>query len=220
MASDTELLERWRAGDREAGTNLFERYYQRVERFFVNKVPDAGTEIRDLVQETFMALVKNRDRVAPGKFRSYLFSVAYKQSQGYLRARYRRGGKLVAIDDASQISVHDVSPGPVSVLCKREEQRLLLEGLRRIPLADQTLLELFYWETLSTEEIAAVLGIPRGTVKSRLRTARGKLEEAITAIAASDEVLRSTLSDLDGWAERCRQLLDRDDDGSDGEEDP
>src|SRR5262249_7225174 len=58
--SDGELLERWRAGDTRSGEALFERYYDMVERFFLNKV--AGS-VKDLVQETFMRCVESRERI-------------------------------------------------------------------------------------------------------------------------------------------------------------
>ncbi len=210
MSSDAELLQRWREGERKAGATLFERYYTQVERFFVNKVLDASTEIRDLVQETFTALVQNRDRIEDaGKVHSYVLSVAYKVFQNHLRKKYRNS-IYREIEDFNEIAICDLASGPSSLLCQRQEQRLLLEGLRRIPVPDQTLLELFYWEGVNTAEIALTLGIPRGTVKSRLRSARNKLERAISTIAESAEVLKSTLSDLDAWAQRCRRLLGRD----------
>ncbi len=207
MVSDAELLQRWRNGDRKAGAELFGRYYTTVERFFMNKVPDASTEIRDLVQETFMALVESRDRIEHvERFHTYVFSVAYKLFQNHLRKKYRRGSRE-RLYDFDNLSVHDVSASPRSLLGKHEEQRILLEGLRRIPVSDQTLLELYYWEDVNTAEIAVVLGIPRGTVKSRLRSARRRLEQTIRTITESAEVLENTLSDLDVWARRCRQLL-------------
>jgi RNA polymerase sigma-70 factor (ECF subfamily) len=205
MSSDVELLTRWRAGDREAGEMLFERYYQHVERFFVNKV---GAEIRDLVQDTFAALVKNQARVEEGRrFRSYLFSVAYHVLNDHLRDKYRRAAHEEV--DIAELSSQALSPSPSTALAERDEQRLLLEGLRRIPLADQSLLELFYWEDLTTTDIAAILDIPRGTVKSRLKSARERLEQALRQLSDSDEVLASTLSGLETWARQCRVLLGR-----------
>jgi RNA polymerase sigma-70 factor (ECF subfamily) len=205
MSSDAELLTRWRAGDRAAGEALFERYYQHVERFFVNKV---GAEIRDLVQDTFAALVKNQARLQDGhRFRSYLFSVAYNVLNDHLRDRYRRAAHGEV--DITELSAHALSPSPSTALAERDEQRLLLEGLRRIPVADQSLLELFYWENLTTVDIAAVLAIPRNTVKSRLKSARERLEQVLRQLSDSDEVLASTLSGLETWARKCRVLLGR-----------
>jgi RNA polymerase sigma-70 factor (ECF subfamily) len=196
---DAALLQRWRDGDRAAGTALFERYYRPVERFFLNKVTG---EIRDLVQETFAGLVAGRDRLRdPDRFRPYLFSIAYNVLRAHLRARYRRGTPV----DLDHISTHDLDPGPGSMLVDKREQRLLLEGLRTIPIADQTLLELYYWEDAQTADIADVLGIPRGTVKSRLRAARKRLEAELARLAASPEVLASTLSGLETWARKCRE---------------
>ncbi|HWN66953.1 MAG TPA: RNA polymerase subunit sigma, partial [Haliangium sp.] len=60
MQSDAELLDRWRQGDRNAGKELVERYYEALETFFVNKIP-AG--VGDLVQETFERCLKARERI-------------------------------------------------------------------------------------------------------------------------------------------------------------
>lgn len=198
--SDAELLTRWRSGDAAAGEELFDRYYAPLERFFLNKV---SSGIGDLVQETMKKCLAARDRVDADKFRSYLFSIAYNTLYSHLRARQRHGEEI----DIDAISIATIAPGPSSVLAHKREQRLLLEGLRRIPVADQVILELHYWESLDTAGIAAVLGRPRNTIKGQLQRARKRLEDEITQIADSAEVLRSTLSDLDGWAAQCQRLM-------------
>lgn len=201
--SDAELLERWRQGNREAGKVLFARYYDSLERFFVNKVQ---TGIGDLVQETFRMCLEARDRIEDAsKFRPYLFSIAFNVLRGHFRRKARRGTEV----ELEETCVQELAPGPCSVLVEREEQRLLLEALRSIPLHDQLILELLYWESLKVEDIAKVLGVPEGTVKSRLYRARERLEQAMRALASSDEVLRSTLADLDDWARQCRHQLGR-----------
>ncbi len=68
---------------------------------------------------------------------------------------------------------------PSSVAAARQEHELLLLALQQVPVDDQTLLELFYWEALSGPEIAAVLEISAGAVRVRLHRARGKLQDAI-----------------------------------------
>lgn len=201
--SDDKLLARWRQGEREAGKALFERYYEILERFFANKIPEG---ISDLVQETFRLCLEARDHIAdPSKFRSYLFSVAYNVLRGHFRKKGRRGTEV----DLAEAPVEALLPGACSVLVAREEQRLLLEALRRIPANDQFILELQYWEELKVDEMADILKVPTGTVKSRLSTARGRLRAAIQALASSPEVLESTLADLDAWARQCRRALGR-----------
>ncbi|HWO25631.1 MAG TPA: sigma-70 family RNA polymerase sigma factor [Kofleriaceae bacterium] len=197
--SDAELLDRWQKGSREAGKQLFERYYETLERFFVNKVPSG---IGDLVHETFQMCLEARDRIEdPDKFRSYLFSIAYNVLRGRFRKQGRRGEEI----DLEDVTVEALAPGPRSILVEQEEQRLLLEGLRRIPVADQVLLELYYWESLKVAEIAEILEIPLGTAKRRLHHARKRLEEVMGTLAAAPSVLSSTLADLDAWARKCRR---------------
>jgi RNA polymerase sigma-70 factor (ECF subfamily) len=201
--SDAQLLYQWRQGNREAGKALFARYYDTLERFFVNKVQNG---IGDLVQETFRMCLEARDRIEDaGKFRSYLFSIAYNVLRGHYRKRARHGIEI----DLDETCVQELAPGPCSVLVEREQQRLLLEALRSIPLNDQLILELQYWESLKVGDIAEILGVPDGTVKGRLYRARERLEEAMRVLAASAEILTSTLSDLDDWARQCRRQLGR-----------
>lgn len=198
---DGELLERWRDGDRSAGEALFEKYYDLVERFFLNKVT---VGVADLVQETFMACVKGRDRISQSsKFRSYLFSVAHRILQLHLRKKYRTPEQV----DFAEVAVRDLNPTPSSLIARRREQKLLLDGLRSIPLDYQVVLELHYWEKLTTEDIGEVVHLPVGTVRSRLRRARELLEQAMGRLASSPDELESTVTRLDDWAEQCRQGL-------------
>lgn len=201
--SDAELLARWRAEDMSAGQKLFERYFKPLERFFLNKV-SRSVEVTDLMQDTFAACVEGRVRMSEDtRFRSYLFAVAYRLFHQHLRQKYR----LTNVERLEDVCVSDLSSGPMTVLARRREHRLLLEGLRSISTVHQTILELHYWERMSVVEIGDVLGIPRGTASSRLIRARAALEKAMTRIATSQEVLDSTLTSLDDWARSCRELL-------------
>jgi RNA polymerase sigma-70 factor (ECF subfamily) len=199
--SDGELLERWQTGDTASGEALFERYYDLIERFFLNKV--AGG-VQDLVQETFTRCVESKERIRDNdRFRMYMFAIAYNVLTGYLRERYRSDRAI----DLSEVSVCDVAPGPGSVIAQRREHRLLIEALRNIPVDDQVILELHYWEQLTTAEMAEVIGIPTGTARGRLQRARTRLEEAMQRLAGSADDLASTLAQLDDWAAQCREQL-------------
>lgn len=197
-SSDAELLEAWRSGHVVAGQELFQRHYEVVERFLLNK---AGAErIVDLVQETFVACLEGRDRIRDGtRFRSYLLGIAYRVFCRDLGERCRHGDVL----DVDAVSLTELTPGPSSVLVQAREQRLLLEGLRGIPLKYQTVLELHYWERLSTREIATILQLPSGTVRGQLQRARDALEAEMARISRSRELLQSTVTRLEDWAERC-----------------
>ncbi len=198
--ADVELLQEWRNGDMAAGEILFERYYDPIARFFRGKVT---TDIADLVQETFVACVEGRDRLQEdASFRAYLFSVARNVLCAHLRDKYRDD----AMVDFDATSVQDLAPGPISQIVNRHEQRLLLEALRRIPVNFQILLELRYWEQLKTTDIAEALGVPHGTVRSRLAHARKLLDEAMSTMADSAALLESTLANFEEWALQCRNL--------------
>jgi RNA polymerase sigma-70 factor (ECF subfamily) len=200
--SDAELLGSWRSGDKRAGEALLERYYDVVERFFLNKVVEG---IGDLVQETFKACVEGRDRLnEQDKFRAFLFGIANNVLLKHLRARYRMPENI----DLDELPMHALSPGPGTLAVRHREQRLLLEGLRRIPFKHQVVLELHYWEGLKTMEIAQVLDMPTGTVRRRLQEARACLEQVMAQLAGSPELLDSTLVRLEDWAHQCRLAMD------------
>lgn len=199
--TDVELLDRWRDGDLGAGDELFNRHFTSVHRFFRNKVQEESLE--DLVQQTFMASVEGRERFrSDSTFRTYLFGVAHN----LLRDHYRRQRKVEVLD-FGETSVEDVRVGPNTLIGRQQEQRLLLEGLRRIPIDSQIVLELYYWEELSASQTAAVLGIPEGTVRGRVRKAKALLKKKLTVLARSAADLESTVQDLEGWAASLRELL-------------
>lgn len=188
------LLEAWRAGDRAAAGELFDRHAASIYRFFANKVEH---DVEDLVQATLMGCVKGRDRVKDGAhFRAYLFGIARNVFRTYLHKR----GRSRERGDLAVSSVRDLGLGPSKIVVQREEQRLLLEALRCVPVESQLLLELRYWEELSTEQLAQVFGVAPGTIKSRLSRARARLRVALEKISRSQQVLENTLTDLDAWA--------------------
>jgi RNA polymerase sigma-70 factor (ECF subfamily) len=203
LVTDFELLDAWRAGDREAGNTLFERYFDAVCRFFTNKVQH---NIDDLIQKTFLGCVEGRDRFQKqASFRTYLFAVAHHVLCAHFRER-RRGPESTPID-FSDTSSDQLTPSPSSVLAIHQEQRLLLEALRRIPLDYQLVLELYYWEDMAAPELAQVLGLPEGTVRSRLRRAKEALSAKMTALAAEPALLKSTTSSLEKWVCSLRAQL-------------
>ena len=196
-ASDFDLLDAWRAGDRDAGNALFDRYFDAVFRFFRNKV-SKGAE--DLVQQTFLACVQSRDHFRKdASFRTYLFTAARSKLYNYLERRGREG----AID-WGVTSCADLGVSPSGLLARGEEQRLLLHALRSLPVDLQVALELYYFEQVRGPELAEVLGVPEGTVRSRLRRGREILREQLLASSASPADVESTLSNLEDWAAAVR----------------
>jgi RNA polymerase sigma-70 factor (ECF subfamily) len=199
--SDLELLEAWRDGDARSGDQLFRRNFDRIYGFFASKVPEQA--VGDLIQETMLGCVQGASRFrGEGSFRAYLLGVA----RNVLLASFRTKRRNQRIDfDASITSLQDLGQSPTQQRWERQEMRLVAEALRHLPLDLQIALELHYFEAMNTADIAIVLELPQGTVKSRLRRAREQLEEIIAKIGDSVPLVTSTTRDLDRWARSIRQ---------------
>ena len=201
--SDAELLRAWRRGDRRAGSTLFNRYFDSILRFFRTKVDDA---VEDLVQQTFTACVETRDRFREeSSFRTYLYAIAHNVLREFYRRR-RRFGRYVNFEVESVV---DLGAGPVTLAVAHAEQRLLLEALRRIPIAHQVILELYFWERFTGKEMGAFLDVTEDTVRSRLRRVKAQLIDQCRALEIPPNLLDTTLTDLDRWAESIREILAR-----------
>ena len=192
LMDDLALLEAWRAGDADAGGKLFERHFKSIYGFFRNKTSGA---VDDLVQKTFIACVEGRDRSSIGSFRAYLFGIARHVLYGEFRSRRKQQAVDFAVSGA-----HDLDPGPSTALGKKEEHRLLLRALRRIPLDYQVALELYYVQEIRGSELAEVLDVPQGTLRTRLRRGLARLKQEIELLASTPSLAESTAAGLEKWA--------------------
>ncbi|MEM7158898.1 MAG: RNA polymerase sigma factor [Myxococcota bacterium] len=197
MPTDFELLEAWRAGDRMAGNSLFDRYFDSLFRFFRNK---ANENADDLVQQTFLACVKSREHFrGDASFRTYLFTAARSKLYDHLNKRRREEGI-----DYGVTSCADLGISPTGIIANDEQQRVLLAALRQLPVDLQVALELYYFEQIRGPELAIVLDVPEGTVRSRLRRGRDILRQRLEELMANPKVVESTMTDLDSWAKALR----------------
>ena len=204
---DETLLAAWAAGDRGAGTMLLERHFSSVFRFFRTKL-DTGAD--ELVQRTYEACIQSRASFrGDSTFRAWLLGIARYQILRYLQREHAR----VPEDfDPERTTIQEAvaSASPSAVVAAREEQRILVEALRAIPLDLQIAIELHYWEELSMEEIGTVLGIPSGTVKTRLHRARRLLHAALETAAHSVSARAGSSADLQAWVRAMQARLGRD----------
>lgn len=188
-ASDLDLFERWRTGDREAGNQLIERHFDSICRFFENKAPDAADE---LVQHTFLACARSLEQFRKkASFRTYLFTIARNELYRYWRSRRRDRHDL----DFSVTSLADLGTTPSGRLVRRQEQKLLLQALAALPLEQQIILELRYWEDLNVTELADMFDIAAGSMRARLYRARNGLRERMNELA--DVAMPGVVSDAD-----------------------
>ena len=178
MPDDAALLQAWREGDRQAGDALIGRYFDPVCRFFRSKL---GDDVEDLIQRTFLDCLERRDQIRAPSFRSYLFTVARHRLFDQLRRGLRQ-----PVDALGTLSLADIRTRQSGALDRAQQKERVVAALQTIPIDFQIALELSYWEEMSSSEIAAVLGVPENTVRSRLARARAKLRDAL-ADAASEK---------------------------------
>ena len=199
---DEQLLRAWRDGDEAAGNAVVERHFATVYRFFRSKV---DTDVEDLTQRTFMLSLEGLDRLRSDRdFRAYLLGIARR----LLLRRFRDQAIRRRNEDPMAFCAEELSQTPSRAVAAKDERKLLALALRRIPLDLQICLELHYWEELSVADIAAVLEVPPGTIKSRLHRAREQLRSRIEAMHADPTLVESTLGELAKWVEALKRGFD------------
>ena len=196
-ADDLTLLDQWRAGDAEAGQALFQRHFDSVYGFFETK---CQTEADELTQATFLACVRARDQFrAQSSFRTYLFTIARNELYRLLRTRQRRDDKL----DFELSSIAELVSTPGTKLARNQEHRRLIEALQKLPVDQQTLLELHYWEDMDIAALAEVFDAPAATIRTRLHRARKALRENIEGAAPAAAL--QDLETMDRWVQGLKK---------------
>jgi RNA polymerase sigma factor (sigma-70 family) len=187
---DFELLHRWREGEKAAGNELFQRHFESIRRFFRNKANVEDAE--DLIQRTFLACVESVPKFrGEASFRTYLFTIARRELCHYIRRKVKAGEREEPDLTVSSIADYGISPSVVAL--KMQEQAIIVEAMRRIPIDFQITLELYYWEQLQGPELAEVLGISPTTVRTRLHRAREALRDMLEKLEAPGSLANADL---------------------------
>lgn len=194
MIADLELLDRWCAGDASAGNELLHRHFTSLYGFFRHKTDG---EVDDLVQETLLQCVKSRATFQrQSTFRTYLFAIA----RHVLFHHWRKRTSARATIDFDEISIEALTTSAGTQLARREDRARLVAALATLPLDQQILLELYYWEALDRDQLAEVFAVEPATIGSRLFRARQALKACLDARGggpASD-------AELETWARSQR----------------
>ncbi|TDC97338.1 RNA polymerase sigma factor [Nonomuraea deserti] len=166
---DARVLARVADGDAAALTELYERYAGPLFTFLFRMAGDRGTA-EEILQDTLLAVwrsagtFQSRSRVS-----TWLFGVARRQAHNRLRG-------TPPPPAAEPYEQADRVPGPEELAVGGD---WLQAALARLPRAQREVVVLSYLADLPHQDIAEVLGIPVGTVKSRLHLARTSLKEAL-----------------------------------------
>jgi RNA polymerase sigma-70 factor, ECF subfamily len=183
--SDQELMERLREGDEDAFEGLLARYREAVYRYLAATVRD-GAAAEDLLQEVFLRLWTRAEQWdGRGALKAWLFRIATNLALNHLRTVQRRReqpleivGDVTAGERADRVPdwlIDTSSPSPEAVLEQAERQALLRRLVDGLPEEKRAVFRLVHEEKMSLQDVADALGIPEGTVKSRLHYARKRL---------------------------------------------
>lgn len=178
---DADLVRRSLDGDKRAQSLLFGRSREAVHTLFRRKISDSAIA-EDLTQETLLA---GHQRLAtlvdPERFHGWLLGIANnKLKDHYRRARHARAWQHQLVHScAFEQSQPDT---PLRALEAKVDTQLIAALMRELPWRTRQLLHCYYWRELQRPEIGEQLGIPAGTVGSRLCYARRRLRDRIVAL--------------------------------------
>ena len=169
--ADEADVARARAGDTAAFAALVRRHQDRVFGFILRML-DTRDEAMELTQDVFVKAWQALPGWRPeARFSTWLLQIARNAALDQLRRR--RVVQFAPLDDGMDVA--DTAPGPEARYASRQRQALLENALQQIAAEHREILLLREVEDLSYGELAAVLGIAEGTVKSRLARARAAL---------------------------------------------
>lgn len=170
--SDEELMSRVERGDVDAFDMLYDRhaaYVNGVCFFFLRSVEES----EDVLQEIFVRLWQGGVRydVRRGRLRTWLYSIAKNRCLDRLKGDARRTTKIPLLEDAGE----STSAGPEAEIQAVEDRRKVVSALADLPPLQREAIEQCFFRSPTYREAAASLGIPEGTLKSRVRLAMNKL---------------------------------------------
>lgn len=182
--TDEELLLRHRAtGDREAFEELVHRYERELYSYLRRYTGDAELA-EDVFQATFFQVHQKAHLYQEGRpVRPWLYTIATHQAVDALRKAGRH--RSVSLDarsttgemdtDALVNLLSDETPSPEEELEEAERREWVREQIDALPEHLRRVVLLTYYQGLKYREVAEILGVPVGTMKSRLHTALGRL---------------------------------------------
>ena len=176
-ALDEYLVSLSQAGSIEALDGLARRWTPRLLRYARRVLggPDAPDAARDVVQETWVAVVRGLRRLRdPALFPAWIYGIATRKCADAIRAKRRKSLDALAAAES------DLGPDLSVTLEHRMDVGTAIRGLSP---AHRAVVHLFYREDLTVEEIASVLRVPAGTIKSRLHHAREALRRQLDGAA-------------------------------------
>ncbi|MDX1449953.1 MAG: sigma-70 family RNA polymerase sigma factor [Acidimicrobiia bacterium] len=161
--------------DRVEVEGLFEAHYADVLAYCARRV--GRNEAEDVAGEVFAVAWRRRSEIESATARPWLYGVA----RGVISNRWRSGRRQHRLVDRLTGTVPLPVDGPDTVVVRREQDRAVMDTLRKLKQTDSEILMLAGWEGLSAPEIAVALGISVSAAEQRLHRAKRRFAQALAA---------------------------------------
>jgi len=185
--SESYLIRRLRRGDRQACSELIDRYHAGVYGY-LRRLGAEASLAEDLTQETYTRAWRRIDTVRKAtSLRSWLLTIARNEFLQQARAERLSVTGLDGLPEPAD----DGEPRAERILTGTERDRTLRRAIDKLDPELQETVALHYFQDLSLKEVGATLGIPTGTVKSRVHRALGRLRALLDHREADDAGTRT-----------------------------
>ena len=175
-SSDETLIARIAAGDRRAMHTLFARHRTAVYRWLLRFVGNEAVA-EDLLSDVFLDVWRQADRFqARSSVSTWLLAIARFKALSARRIR-----KEAELDETIEATVADPADNPEVMLEKKNREELVRAALNNLSPEHKEVIDLVYYHEKSVDECAQILGVPSGTVKTRMFYARKKVAEMVKA---------------------------------------
>jgi RNA polymerase sigma-70 factor (ECF subfamily) len=177
---DAALMASIARGDKRALRTLYARHHVRLFRFLARLVKDEASA-EELLSEVFLDVWRQAGRFEGRSLVStWLMGIARHKALSALRRR----GPTEELDDETAALIEDPADNPEVALTKHETSTILAACLTELSAAHREIVDLVYYHEKTIDEVAAIIGIPQNTVKTRMFYARKRLAELMAAKGA------------------------------------
>ncbi|MCE5323479.1 sigma-70 family RNA polymerase sigma factor [bacterium] len=177
--TDQAVVERVLGGEMDAFSILVDRYQDRIYSAVLNYVANREDAV-DITQDTFVKAYSKLTTFNSGSaFYTWLYRIAVNAAIDFIRKRKSRPADSLDDDKYTEVGFepvsHDMSTDPERVIVRSEQVHMLRNAISKLSDKLKMALVLYDIEGLSQEEVAQILNVPVGTVKSRVSRARTEL---------------------------------------------
>jgi len=180
-ADDSDLIARARRGDAAAYEEIVQRF-QHIAFRTAYVITGSAADAEDAAQEGFVKAFRALDRFRAGaELRPWLLRIVANEARNRVRSSGRRHNLELRLTEGFRPG--DAAPSPEAVAVAADDRRRLLQMVNSLSVDDRLVIASRYFLELSGEETAAALGVPEGTVKSRLSRALARLKARVEEAA-------------------------------------